>query len=249
MRGKALLSVAAAHVMDAIYPARCLACPSATETPMGLCGDCWRQVHFFAGPVCDLCGVPVPTADKTTERTVCNGCDQAPPGWDQGRSAVAYEGVGRQVVMAFKHADRLDMAMPLARWMTGAGAAILTPDQLVVPVPIHWSKLIRRRYNQAAVLAQHVAKRTGATFCPDLLQRTRATPELKGKTRTERQDLQRASMRVNPRKHRSLKGRDILLVDDVMTSGATLATATEVLRGEAVNQISVLTLARVARVE
>lgn len=214
---------------------------------MGLCGSCWKEVHFFAGDVCALCGTSVPTASDTTDRQVCDQCDRTPPPWDEGRSAVDYDGVGRQVVMAFKHADRLDMAMPLARWMTGAGAKIMDQDQLLIPIPIHRSKMLRRRYNQAAVLAHHISKRSGLPWCPDALMRTRSTPELKGKTKAEREKIQRGSMRVNHRHKKSIENRDIILIDDVMTTGSTLSAATETLRGAGARKIGVLTLARVAR--
>jgi len=102
------------------------------------------------------------SAGETRIRLICESCDRTPPAWDAGRSAVAYEGVGRQVTMAFKHADRLDLAAPLARWMTGAGADILHSDMLVIPVPLHWSRLVKRRFNQSALLARHVSARIGA---------------------------------------------------------------------------------------
>lgn len=214
---------------------------------MGLCGSCWKDVHFLAGDVCTSCGVPVPTASETTERLTCEQCHRLPPPWDEGRAAVSYDGVGRQVVMAFKHADRLDMAMPLARWMTGAGSKMLDGDKLLVPIPMHRSKLLRRRYNQAAVLAHQISKRSGLSWCPDLLLRTRSTPELKGKTKEEREKIQSGSMRVNHRHMNLLENREIILIDDVMTTGATLSAATQTLRHVVTKKIGVLTLARVAR--
>lgn len=235
------------RVVDLLYPPRCLACPEPTETPMGLCGSCWREVQFLAGSVCDLCGDPVPTADGQEDRVLCEGCTADPPGWDRGRAAVAYEGVGRRVVLSLKHGDRLDLTATLARWMVGAGAAIIEPDMLIVPVPLHWRRLMARRYNQSAELARAVAHRTRNPICTDLLVRPRATSPQQGLSRTERRDNQRGAIIVNPRRAERAKETSVLLIDDVMTSGATLAAATEALRVSGAQDIHVLTLARVAQ--
>jgi len=246
---KTLLTRIKTQIIETVFPSRCMACPAETVTPMGLCGDCWGRTHFFSGPVCDLCGVAVPTADGSSQRVICNDCDRTPPAWDRGRSAVAYEGVGRQVTMALKHSDRLDMAAPLARWMTGAGADILHSDMLIIPVPLHWSRLLKRRYNQAAVLAQHIGKRIGADVEVEALRRKYATPVLKGKTRIERHETLRNVMEVNPVKVQYITDRDVLLVDDVMTTGATLSACTQACREAGAESVNVLTLARVARAE
>ncbi len=246
---KPLLERVKDHLVETIYPARCMACPSETITPMGLCGSCWGETHFFEGAVCHYCGVSVPTAADPSEKVVCDSCHRHPPGWDMGRSAIAYEGRGRQIAMAFKHADRLDMARTLAAWMTQAGSDILSPDMLVVPVPLHWSRLLRRRYNQAAVLAQHVADTSGADYAPELVKRRYATPSLQGKTRGERHDVLSNAMTVLPANVSSVTDRSVLLVDDVLTTGATLSACTEVCRKAGAANVSVLTLARVARAE
>ncbi len=216
---------------------------------MGLCGACWGRTHFFTGPVCDYCGVAVPTADRTTTRLICDSCDRTPPGWDRGRAAVAYDGVGSQITMAFKHSDRLDMAAPIARWMVAAGADIVSADMIVIPVPLHWSRLLRRRYNQSAILAKHVAGLIGADVEVEALKRRYATPFLKGMTRQERHEAVRDAIIVAPEFVRSVTDRQVLLVDDVMTTGATLAACTQVCRGAGAQSVSVLTLARVARAE
>jgi len=246
---KTLLDRIKSQFIETVFPSRCMACPTETITPMGLCGDCWGRTHFFAGPVCDLCGVAVSTADQSTKRLICDDCDRTPPAWDQGRAAVAYEGVGRQVTMALKHSDRLDMAAPLARWMTGASADMTHPGMLVIPVPLHWSRLLTRRYNQSAMLAKHVAGRLGADVDVQALKRKYATPALKGKTRAERHEVLRNAISVCPSKVSLITDRDVLLIDDVMTTGATLSACTQACREAGAETVSVLTLARVARPE
>ena len=248
MKGKALIRKATTGLIDALYPPRCLACPEPTETAMGLCGSCWREVHFFAGDVCDLCGVPVPGAESDA-RIICESCSHYPPPWDKGRAAVEYDGVGRRIVLALKHGDRLDMTATLARWMTGAAGAVADPDMLVVPVPLHWQRLVLRRFNQSAELARAVARRIGATYAPEALQRVRPTPIQQGMNRAERQQNVADAIAVSAKHRAGIAGRDILLIDDVLTTGATLSAASAALRDAGATRIHVLTLARVARPE
>ena len=231
---------------DILYPPRCLACPEPTETPAGLCGACWREVHFLGKPVCDTCGQTVPSARGTEGLVRCEGCSADPPGWDRGRAAVAYEGVGRRIVLGLKHGDRLDAVPTLARWMTGAGAEIIASDMLAVPVPLHWRRRVARRYNQAAELARAVARRAGIDHEPGALRRVRATPPQKGLSRAERRANLREAIVADPVLGRAAAGRSVLLIDDVMTTGATLGAATEALRDAGATRVSVLVLARVA---
>lgn len=249
MKGKALIRAATTGLIDALYPPRCLACPEPTETAMGLCGSCWREVHFFAGDVCDLCGVPVPGADAGTARIICETCSHYPPSWDKGRAAVEYDGVGRRIVLSLKHGDRLDMTGTLARWMTGAAGAVADPEMLVVPVPLHWQRLVLRRFNQSAELARQVARRIGATYLPDALLRVRPTKVQQGMNRRERQENVANAIGVAARHRAAIAGQGVLLIDDVLTTGATLSAATCALRDAGATRVNVLTLARVARPE
>lgn len=233
-------------VADAVYPPRCMACTDLTDAPSGLCAACWAGVSFITGPACDRCGTPVPTG-LGSDRVLCDGCDATPPAWDRGRAALLYDGTGRRIVLGLKHGDRLDTAPELARWMRRAGGALLTPGTLLVPVPLHWRRLLKRKYNQASELARHVARGTGATPLPDALHRVRPTPPLKGLRREERRQVLAGALQVNPDRAARLSGGTVVLVDDVMTSGATLAAATDVLHDAGAARVSVLTLARVAR--
>ena len=248
-KGKALLGSMLRGVVDTIYPPRCIACPSETETPYGLCGSCWREIHFFAGDICDLCGGSVPTGDLLTDRLICRDCDRHAPIWDRGRSAVAYEGTGRRVALALKHSDRLDTAGTLAGWMHSAGRDLLIPDAVLVPVPLHWRRILTRKYNQAAVLAFELGRRSGLDVYPDALVRQSATPALKDMSRIERQGIMAEAFTARVKMRSALAGRDIVIVDDVMTSGATLTSAANVCRSLDARTVSVLTLARVVLAE
>ncbi|MBD3763787.1 MAG: ComF family protein, partial [Rhodobacterales bacterium] len=169
----------------AVYPPACLACEAAVASDFGLCGTCWRDTPFVAGLVCDLCGTPLP-GDDPGHPVHCDDCLQTPRPWDRGRAALLYQGRARDLVLALKHADRLDLVGPAAGWMRRAGAAVLRPDQLVVPVPLHRGRLFRRRYNQSALLSAALARTGGLDHCPDALIRRRATPSQDHRSRDAR---------------------------------------------------------------
>ncbi|KIC40274.1 competence protein ComF [Ruegeria sp. ANG-R] len=232
--------------VEMIYPPRCLACGVLTESDFGLCGPCWRDTPFIGGTVCECCGVPVPGA-RDGHRIECDDCLRTPRSWQDGRAALLYQGGAKALVLALKHGDRPELARPAARWMAQTGRVLMRPNMLIAPVPLHWTRLIRRRYNQSALLAQHLGRETGLTVCPDLLVRIVRTPVLEGKTAVERSIALANAVSVHRSREGLLRGRDILLVDDVMTSGATLEACARVCRASGANHIFVLVLARVAK--
>jgi ComF family protein len=229
-----------------IYPPRCLACGAETETERGLCGNCWHDTHFISGLVCSACGVPLPGPGESID-TFCDACLHTPPAWNKGRAAVLYEGAGRRVVLALKHGDRLDIAKPLAGWMLVRGHDLITPGTIVVPVPLHWRRLLRRRYNQASLLAQHIAFARSARMIPDFFKRRRCTVPQLNMSREERFANQADAIEVAPKCREAANGASLLIVDDVMTTGATLSACTEAALATGARQVNILVLARVAR--
>jgi predicted amidophosphoribosyltransferase len=229
-----------------IYPPQCLNCDALVATDFGLCGECWRQTQFAAGLVCDLCGVPLPGTDPG-HAVHCDDCLTIARPWVQGRAAIVYADAGRDMVLALKHGDRMDLAQPCAGWMLRAGQPILRPGMVVAPVPLHWLRLLRRRYNQSALLSAAVARGAGLDHCPDLLHRARRTPTQDGRTRDGRFANVQGALRVTPRHAARIRGRPVLLVDDVMTSGATLAAGAEACLAAGAESVSILVLARVAK--
>ena len=234
---------AALHLL---YPPQCLSCDALVTTDFGLCSTCWRDTPFITGLVCDLCGVPLPGEDPG-HPVHCDDCLTIARPWTRGRAALLYKDNGRKLVLALKHGDRLDLARPAAGWMARAAAPILRPDMVVAPVPLHWLRLLKRRYNQAALLSGALAKAAGLGHCPDLLIRRRNTHSQEGRDRDGRFANLAGALRVNPARGWQIAGRSVLLVDDVMTSGATLAAATEACLASGASQVSVVVLARVAK--
>ena len=237
--------------VNTIYPPRCLACPAPTEAPHGLCAACWADTHFTTGSAtCGRCGVPlIGTEAEADAQDHCDSCLASPPGWDRGAAAVVYSGAGRRVVLSLKHGDRLDLVRPLAGWMASAGQRLLEDADLVVPVPLHWRRLLKRRYNQSAELARILARGAGKPLAVDVLTRCRATTPQERMTAAERAANQAGAFAVSQRHHVVLDGANVLLIDDVLTSGATLSSCAAALRAAGAARVDVLVLARVATAE
>lgn len=236
-----------------LYPPQCLACEASVAEEGGLCPECWRETPFIAGLVCDACGVPLPgegAPEGTGAEPVpvhCDECLQLARPWQRGRAAMLYGGAARRMVLALKYGDRLDLAPACGRWMAAAAAPILRPGMLVAPVPLHWTRLVRRRYNQAAVLARALGAAAGLEVCADLLVRRRLTPSQEGRNLAARFANMEDAVVLHPRRGRRAEGRHVLLVDDVMTSGATLAVAADACLAGGALQVDVAVLTRVAK--
>lgn len=231
-------------MLHVVYPPRCVGCGVLVDGDFGLCASCWRETKFIGGLICDTCGVPLP-GDVTDEAATCDDCLSNSRPWERGRSALLYQGLARQHVLRLKHGDRSDIVRPAAEWMAGCARDLLSEDTVFVPIPLHWRRLLNRKYNQSGLLAQALARKYDRTFCPDALIRHQATRPQSG-PREARISAVSTVFRVNPRRLELLRGRPIILIDDVMTSGATLNAAAEVLTECGPSKIDVLVLARAA---
>lgn len=228
-----------------LFPPQCISCRAETGEEFGLCGACWREMPFNSGLSCDGCGQPLPGDDDGKE--LCDTCLTAPKAWQRGRAALIYEGTARRLILGLKYGDRQELAIPMARWMAEQGADILRSRVLIAPVPLHWRRFFSRRYNQAALLAECVAKTVGTDYCPDLLLRTRATRKQEGMSREERFENQRQAFVISVRRQALVQEKHVVLIDDVMTSGATLSACAEACLAAGATNVDVLVLARVAR--
>lgn len=237
------MTVLLRRMLDAFYPPACIACGAPVDKTGGLCGACWSDTSFLAPPVCPSCAMPL---THEAGAAGCEPCHHAPPPWDGAAAALLYTGVARSLVLRLKHADRDDLARPLGQWLWRAARPLLREGTIVAPVPLHWRRLAGRRYNQSALLGAEVARHAGVLHVPDLLRRTRRTPPQDGRNREERAENVAGAMSVDPRHAGLVRGRAVLVVDDVLTTGATLAEATRALRGAGAGTVHVAALARVA---
>jgi ComF family protein len=230
-------------VVDGILPPRCLACGTIVDEPDALCGPCWAAMTFFAPPWCAVCGLPFP--HPMGDDAICADCARDRPSWDRARAVLRYDKHSRRLVLALKHADRTHLARALGGWMRRAGAEVLDGADLVLPVPLHWTRLFARRYNQAGLLAHAIRAAGGPPVAPDWLVRRRRTPSQGRLGATARARNVRGAFALRP--GRSIRGKRIVLIDDVLTTGATVEECARVLRRAGAEFVGVLTLARALR--
>jgi len=229
-----------------VYPPRCTLCGGLVDSDHGLCGPCWRDTPVISGLTCDACGTPLP-GEESPAVEHCDACLRVARPWAQGRAALLYRDNGRRLVLALKHGDRHDIVRLATRWMTVAARPLLQEQSLIVPVPLHRLRLMKRRFNQSALLAQGLARATGHEICPDLLLRRKRTPSLDGMGADTRFAMLQDAITIHPRRKALLRDRPVLLIDDVMTSGATLSACAQACHAAGAARVCILTLARVVK--
>jgi ComF family protein len=233
-------------LLDLLLPPLCLACDRPVAAPGQFCAACFQGVTFITAPFCVRCGAPFVYAALAGGDGLCAHCRQQSPVFSRARAAFRYDAMARRLILPFKHGDRTDLARPLARFMARAGAALLEEADLLVPVPLHRTRLLARRYNQAALLAGALARLSGRKMLPDALRRVRATPMLGDLSARARAETMAGAIAVRPGRAAAIAGRRILLIDDVLTTGATSNACARALLAAGARAVDVLALARVA---
>ncbi|EIZ77503.1 phosphoribosyltransferase [Novosphingobium sp. Rr 2-17] len=231
-----------APLLDLVYPPRCPLCGAAIGGQTGLCTACWAELAIPGEPVCVACGRPF--GDAVPDGATCAPCLADPPRHDGIAAATLYNDASRKLVLSLKHGNRIALAPMMAALMTGK-LAMVGPNWIVVPVPLHRWRLWKRGYNQAAELGREIARRTGARLEVDALLRRKATPSLGGLGKLARKRALSGAITARPNRLPVLKGAKVLLVDDVLTSGATSAACVSVLKRAGAEKVVIACFARV----
>jgi ComF family protein len=240
------LRAAGRGFLDLLFPPLCVQCRAQVRDPGNLCATCWSAIRFIDGPSCAICGLPfdIPVFGETR----CAACHADEPAFDAARAIMRYDDASRPMILALKHADRLDLAPALSRWLARTGRDFIAACDAIVPVPLHRGRLWARRYNQSAELARTLARTCGKSFDPDLLLRTRSTAS-QGEmpSASARRRNVSGAFKVPDKRLAWLAGRSILLVDDVLTTGATVDACARALKKTGAAKVFVAAVARVSR--
>jgi ComF family protein len=226
-----------------LFAPACPGCRRLVAQPGVLCAACWPRLKLLDPPWCPVLGLPF--EHDMGEGFLSAEAIASPPPFARARAAVAYDAVAGRMVHGLKYGDRTDFAPWMAAWMARAGFELLPDADLIVPVPLHPARFFKRRFNQSAELARALALQTGVAFDPSALVRRKRTRQQVSLGRNAREDNVRAAFEVPPAARPALKGKHALLVDDVYTTGATVASATRALLAGGCRAVDVLTFARV----
>lgn len=235
---------AVAWTGNLVVPPVCIACRAALSEHHALCADCWRDVAFIRAPLCERMGLPLPF--DTGGPSLSALALAEPPDYDRARAATHFSGTARRLVHGFKYSDRQELRVLLGAWLLAAGQELLGDAHVIMPVPMSRRRLFWRTFNQAAILAHEVGRRSGLKVSVSTLRRRRATQPQVGLTRAQRRDNMEGAFGIARHKWGRVEGQNVLLIDDVITTGATVNACARMLRRAGAARVDVLAVAMVA---
>ncbi len=238
-------AAAAGRLLDLLLPPTCLSCDASVAVPGTLCSNCFRRTQFITEPYCQRCGLPFAHDGEAGPGRLCPSCLAQPPPWQRARAPLLYDQQARRLIFPLKYHDRTEYAGALAAMMARAGAALLAEAEVIVPVPLHRRRLRTRRYNQAALLAFALGRLGRRPVVPDALLRIRATRPLAELAAEVRTTVVAGAFALRDKRRAAIAGKRVLLVDDVLTSGATAGACARVLLAGGAEAVDVLVAARV----
>lgn len=240
---KGLIAFGAKWIGRVLFPPVCAGCERIIADSGCLCGQCWPKLRFLEQPWCDVMGTPF--SYEVAEGMMSGDAIANPPPFRRARAAVSYTGVARQMVLGLKFGDRTELAPFMARWMMRVAPDLVAEADLIVPVPLHRIRYFNRRFNQSAELGRELCKLADKRFSPESVVRSRATRQQVGLAARAREENVRGAFRVPARRTDLVRGKNVLVIDDVFTTGNTVVAVTKALKKAGAAQVDVLTFARV----
>ena len=235
----AIVRTCARWPLDFALPPRCAGCGTIVADVHSFCAECWRLIEFLGEGGCSSCGIPLQATDEGT----CAVCLAKPPRIARTRAAVAYDELSRSLAIRLKYGRKVAIARTMARYM--APLVGRDPDAVLVPVPLHRTRLWRRGFNQSALVARELSRILGIAADPLAMQRTRRTPPLKGMSPLQRRKTVAGAFKVRDRS--VVSGRTVILVDDVLTTGSTADACARTLKRAGASRIELVSWARVVK--
>lgn len=228
-------------LLNLLFPRKCSICES-YSSESEVCSECWSNCNFITKPYCNICSHPF--AYENDPKAICGACIAAKPKYDKAISVFQYDDYSKKIIHKFKYQDQLHVLNYFVRLMLNMGKEVIDQSDIVIPVAMHKYKLLKRGYNQAALLAMRIATEKKIKYLPQALIKNNNSQAQAGLKKDERLLNIKNSFELNPKYKEFLKGKRILLVDDVITTGATILECCKTLTKAKPDKIFVLTLAK-----